>query len=215
MDATMTNRSGETNDLRSRVAAGDRHALAELFARHRDRLRRTVTLRLDPRLRGRIDPSDVLQEASLDLLRRAEQYAAHPVMSPTRWLRWITGQRLLALHRRHLRARRRAAGQEVALDHGRRPETNSVALAELLVGRLTSPTQAAQRAELQVRLRQALDGLAPLDREVLSLRHFAELSNAETAEVLGLSPSAASNRYIRALRRLKESLARTPGVSGP
>jgi RNA polymerase sigma-70 factor, ECF subfamily len=215
MDATMTKPSDGTDDLRRRAAAGDRHALAALFARHRDRLRRLVTRRLDPRLRGRIDPSDVLQEASLDVLRRAAQYAADPALSPTLWLRWLTGQRLLALHRRHLGARRRAAGREVALDPGGRPEADAVALAERLVGRLTAPIQAAQRAELQVRVRQALEGLDPRDREVLSLRHFAELSNAATAAVLGLSPSAASNRYIRALRRLKEILVRTPGVSSP
>src|SRR5207249_3417837 len=130
---------------------------------------------------------------------------------PFLWLRLVTGQALIDLHRHHLGAQMRDAGLEVSLHRGAFPRASSLSLAELLLGRLTSPTRAAQRAEMRLRLQEALNGLDLLDREVLVLRHFEELSNAETARVLGLEPTAASNRYIRALKRLKAILAGLPG----
>ena len=208
----MTGDPGPTDDLLRRAGAGDPHALAELFARYRSRLRRMVRLRLDRRLQGRVDPSDVLQEAQLEITRRAAEYAADPRVPPFLWLRLITGQRLTALHRRHVGAQMRSAGQEIALHRGPIPQATSVSLAEMLLGRLTSPTQAAQRAEVRLLLQAALNGMDPLDREVLTLRHFEELSNGEVAQVLGLSKTAASNRYIRALERLREALAGIPGL---
>jgi RNA polymerase sigma-70 factor (ECF subfamily) len=211
----MTSDPDSSDELLRRAGAGDPNALAELFARYRDRLRRMVRLRLDRRLQGRVDPSDVLQEAQLEIFRRADEYAADPRVPPFLWLRLITGQRLTALHRRHLGARMRNAGQEIALHRGPIPQATSVSLAEMLLGRLTSPTQAAQRAEVRLLLQEALNGMDALDREVLTLRHFEELSNAEVAQVLGLSKTAASNRYIRALERLREVLAGIPGLFAP
>src|SRR6516164_3710796 len=215
MGSTTTNDSNSTDELLRRAGAGDPHALAELFARYRSRLRRMVRLRLDRRLQGRVDPSDVLQEAQLEITVRAAEYAADPRVPPFLWLRLITGQRLTALHRRHLGAQMRNAGQEIALHRGPMPQVTSVSLAEMLLGRLTSPTQAAQRAEVRVLLQEALNGMDPLDREVLTLRHFEELSNTEVAQLLGLSKTAASNRYIRALERLRELLAGIPGLLVP
>jgi RNA polymerase sigma-70 factor (ECF subfamily) len=215
MGTTTTTDPDSSDELLRRAGAGDPHALAELFARYRGRLRRMVRLRMDRRLRGRVDPSDVLQEAQVEILRRVAEYAADPRLPPFLWLRLITGQRLSALHRRHLGAQRRDAGQEIALHHGPMPRATSVSLAEMLLGRLTSPTQAAQRAEVRVLLQEALNGMDPLDREVLTLRHFEELTNAEVARVLGLTKTAASNRYIRALERLREILAGIPGLLAP
>jgi RNA polymerase sigma-70 factor, ECF subfamily len=208
----MAREPGPDDDLVHRATAGDPHALTELFARHRDRLRRMVRLRLDHRLQGRVDPSDVLQEAQLEVLRRAPEYAADPRMPPFLWLRFITGQRVLALHRRHLGAKMRDAGHEVSPHHSALPEATSESLVAMMLGQLTSPTQAAQRAEVRERLQEALNAMDPIDREVLTLRHFEELSNAEAAQVLGLTRTAASNRYIRALRRLREILSATPGL---
>jgi RNA polymerase sigma-70 factor (ECF subfamily) len=215
MGSTVKQDSAERDDLERLAGAGDLNALADLFARNRNRLRRMVRLRLDCRLQGRVDPSDVLQEAQLDVVRRAGEYANNPSMPPYLWLRYITGQRLLILHRRHLGTQMRGAGNEVSIHHGAIPQATSVSLAELLLGRLTSPTQAAQRAEMQAKLQDVLNGLDPIDREVLTLRHFEELSNTETAQVLGLEKSAASNRYVRALKRLKEILAVMPGFLEP
>ena len=125
----------------------------------------------------------------------------------------MTGQRLLQVHRRHLGAAMRDAGREVSLYRGALPQASSASLAAQLLGRLTSASQAAVRAEMQVQLQEALNGMDPIDREVLALRHFEELSNGEAAEVLGLSKTAASNRYVRALGRLKESWRASPASS--
>jgi RNA polymerase sigma-70 factor (ECF subfamily) len=207
----MANDPGSTEDLLRRAGGGDAAALVELFTHSRDRLRRMVRLRLDRRLQGRVDPSDVLQEAFLDVARRAGEYSAKPTMPPYLWLRFLTGQRLLAIHRQHLGAQMRNAGQEVALYRGALPQATSASLAAQLLGKLTSPTRAAMRAEMQIRLQEVLNTMDPLDREVLTLRHFEELSNNETAAVLGIQKAAASNRYIRALKRLKDVLSSMPG----
>jgi RNA polymerase sigma-70 factor (ECF subfamily) len=203
--------SSETTVLLERLRAGDARAAAELFARYRDRLYRMVRLRLDRRLQGRVDPSDVLQEAYLDVARRLPEYLADPAVPLYLWLRFLTGQRLLALHRHHLGAQMRDAGQEVSLYRGALPQATSMSLAAQLLGRFTLPSQAAVRAEMQIHLQEALNTLDPLDREILALRHFEELSNSETAQVLGIQKSAASNRYVRALVRLKDVLNNMPG----
>ncbi len=202
----MTDQTDDLQDLLARLQQGDQLALAELFARHRDRLGRMVAFRLDERLRGRVAASDVLQEAYIDALKRLPHYQAEPGMPFFLWLRWVTVQRLIEVHRQHLGARIRDAGREVSIDRGESPEASSARMVEL-IGDLTSPSQAAQRAETMGQLQQALDGLEPMDREVLALRHFEELSNQETAAVLGIQPAAASKRYVRALERLREALA--------
>src|SRR5262249_38597837 len=131
------------------------------------------------------------------------------------WLRWLTGQRLLIVHRQHLKTKMRDVGQEVSLHRGALPQASSVSLAAQLLGRLTAPSLAAMRAEMPLRLQEALNGMDPLDREVLTLRHFEELTNGETARVLGIQKSAASNRYVRALERLREVLSGMPGFFNP
>ena len=201
-----------SDDLLGRARAGDAQARAELFARCRDRLRRMVRLRMDRRLQGRIDPSDVLQDAYLDYARRFAEWADRPTLPFFLWLRLLTGQKLVDLHRRHLGAQMRDAGQEVSLYRGALPQASSASLAAQLLGRLTSASQAAVRAETQVRVQEALNGLEPIDREILTLRHFEMLGNEEAAAVLGLRKSATSNRYIRALKRLKDALGDWPGA---
>jgi RNA polymerase sigma-70 factor, ECF subfamily len=210
----MTAPATDEAELLRQAQAGDQQALATLFARYRDRLRKTVRLRLDRRLSGRIDTSDVLQDVYLDVARRFPEYAGSPTVPFYIWLRSLTGQRLVDLHRRHLGAQMRDAGQEVSLHRGALPAASSVSLAQALLAGLTSPTQAAVREEMRLRLQEALNGMDPLDREVVVLRHFEELSNAEAAEVLGIEPPAASKRYIRALRRLKAILDAVPGFFG-
>jgi RNA polymerase sigma-70 factor, ECF subfamily len=182
----MTEDSGQSDNLLLRAKAGDAGALADLFARHRERLERMVRLRMDRRLAGRVDPSDVLQETYLDVARRFPEYTAAPPVPFFLWLRSLTGQRLVDLHRRHLGAQMRSAGQEVSLHRGALPQVSSQSLAHQLLGRLTSPTHAALRAEMQVQLQEALNAMEPLDREVVVLRHFEGMNNAEVAEVLGL-----------------------------
>src|SRR5262245_45582760 len=207
----MPGDASENQILLERARGGDCAALAELFQRHRDRLEQMVRLRLDRRLQGRLDPSDVLQEAYLDVARRFPEYAADPALPFFLWLPLLTAQRLTDLHRQHLGAKMRNAGLEVSIQGGNFPRASSASLAELLLGRLTTPSRAAVRAETQLRVQEALNAMDEIDREVLVLRHFEMLSNEETAQVLGLKPSAASNRHLRALRRLKEIMAEVPG----
>lgn len=171
-----------------------------------------VALRLDRRLQGRIDPSDVLQEAFIDATQRRAEFEQSPAMPFFLWLRFLTGQKLMEIHRRHLGAQMRNAGREVSLYRGRLPETTSAALAAQLLGKQTSPSAAAIRAETKIRLQEALNGMEALDREVLALRHFEQLTNRETAQILEIEPAAASKRYVRALHKLKEVLAGMPGL---
>ena len=172
---------------------------------YRERLWRMLYVRLDRRLATRVAPDDVLQETFLDVARRIGEYLAEPAVPFYVWLRFLAVQRMQMVQRVHLGARMRDVSQEVA------PPASSESMAGQLVSRMTSPSQAAIRHELQARLRAALDEMDPLDREVLALRHFEQLSNAEAARVLNLHESAASKRYIRAVRRLKEVLRDRPG----
>jgi len=197
----MTDPTADIDALALRLRDGVATAAGELFAACRDRLKKMVKLRLDRRLQGRLDASDVLQEAFLDVQRKAADFAARPDLPAYLWLRLVTTERLLILHRHHLGAQMRDAAQEVSLCPGGAPAASTHSLANLLLGRLTSPTQAAIRAERQLRLQEALNGMDQLDREILALRHFEELSNSEAATVLGLSKTAASTRYIRAQYR--------------
>jgi RNA polymerase sigma-70 factor (ECF subfamily) len=201
----------ETNQLLRRAAAGDQAGWTALLARHQDRLRRMVALRLDQRLQGRIDPSDVLQEAFLDASVQLADYLRQPTMPFFIWLRAITGNKLLALHRQHLGTQMRDAGREISLYRGALPGTSSAALAAQLLGHDTRPSEAAMRAEMKIRLQEALNSMDALDREVLALRHFEQLSTAETAELLGIKDGAAGKRYIRALKKLRKILLDMPG----
>ncbi len=207
----MDNNSAVTTRLLERARAGDKQALNELIGRHRARLRRMVELRLDRRLQSRIDASDVIQEAYVEVVRRLGEYLSEPSYPLFLWLRLIVGERLLKLHRYHLGTQMRDAELEVSIYRGALPAASSAALAAQLLGKHTSPTQAAMRAERMMRLQEALNALDPMDREVLSLRHFEEMTLTETALSLGIEQSAAAKRYIRALKRLKAVLTTMPG----
>src|SRR5262245_12174523 len=211
MGTLMDHNSAESRDLIERARAGDAQALGTLLAQHRDRLRRMVEVRLDLRVQARVDASDVIQEAYLEAARRLGDYFRDPQLPFFLWLRLLVGERLMKLHRHHLGAQMRDAGREVSLYRGALPAASSAALAAQLLGRHTSPTEAVLRAERALRLQAALNRLDPIDREVLSLRHFEELTAAETARVPGIEEAAAAKRYLRALRRLRDTLAAMPG----
>jgi RNA polymerase sigma-70 factor (ECF subfamily) len=202
--------ASQTDHLLRLAGQGDQESWGALLTLHRDRLRCMVALRLDRRLQGRIDPSDVIQEAFVEATLHLPDYLRQPDMPFFLWLRAVLGQKMVDLHRHHLGTQRRDAAREVSLHApGRLPEASSAALAARLLGREARPSEAAMRAERRLRLEQALNAMDPLDREVLVLRHFEMLNNAETARTLGLQESAASKRYVRALKRFKEILAVT------
>lgn len=211
----MVDSRSDDTDTETTVARLKREgdaALADLFAQYRERLRRMVEMRLDDRVAARVDPSDVLQEAFLDASRQLERYLVDLPMPPFLWLRFVTRQRLMATHRHHLGVQMRDAKLEVPLDDPARPLVRWESLSRHLVGRLTTPSRAVARMELQAQLQEVLDSMEPLDREILALRHFEELSNNEVAQELGISKAAASNRYMRAVVRLSKLLADVSGL---
>jgi RNA polymerase sigma-70 factor (ECF subfamily) len=208
----MSGDGSDIGDLLQRAAHGDEQAFQDLFARYHDRLKRMVHLRLSRRLQGRVDDSDVLQEAYLDVSRRLPEYVQQPRLPFYLWLRHLTGLKLTEIHRRHLGTQLRDADREVTLHRGGLPEAESVSLAAHLLGKLTTPSQAAIKAETRLYVQEALNSMDAIDREVLALKHFEQLSTSEIAKVLGLSKAGAGSRYLRAIKRLREILSRVPGL---
>lgn len=182
--------------------------LTREFTLHRERLWRTVHTRMDARLFGRVDPDDVLQEAYLDAMKRVKHFAEELNYSPFVWLRLIVGQTLINVHRRHIGAKKRDASMERSVNQALKFQLSatSKAMAIQLAANQTSPSQAAMRSELVEELATALDTLTEIDREVLTLRHFEDMSNKEVAELLGIEQKAASIRYVRAVQRLKKCM---------
>ncbi len=211
METMLAENSTETNRLLRCVADGDQTSWGTLLTRHEAKLQRMVVFRLDPRLQGRIDPRDVLQEAYLEASEHQVEYLRQSAIPFFLWLRGIVGNTLRELHRHHLGTQMRDAGREVSLYRGAMPGASSAALAAQLLGHATRPSEAAIRAEVKIRLQEALNTMDPLDREVLILRHFEQLSPVETAQVLGIKEKAAGMRYLRALKRLKGILTSLPG----
>ncbi|HPM83356.1 MAG TPA: sigma-70 family RNA polymerase sigma factor [Candidatus Anammoximicrobium sp.] len=194
----------------TRLRTGGQQALADALALHAERLQRIVDLRLDPRLTGRVDAADVLQEAFLEGCKRLPRYLDDPRVSVFVWLRGVTLDTLIHVHRRHL-AEMRDAGREVSLHGGPAPPATSLSLAGCLAADLTSPSQAAIREETARKIEKVLGAMDEIDREVLILRHFEQLSNDEVASVIGVKKAAASRRYMRALARFREVVETVPG----
>ena len=202
----MPTSSANHDALVARLRSGDDTVLADLFSLYRERLWRMVHFRMDRRLAGRVDPDDIIQEAYLAAAQRLEHFRANSGLTAFGWLRAVAHQTLIDVHRRHLGAEMREAGREVAIDHCY--ATTSASLVLQLAGSMTSPSRAAMRAEISAQLEQAIEGMDALDREVLALRHYEELTNSEVAEALGIEANAASVRYFRALKRLKTILSK-------
>jgi RNA polymerase sigma-70 factor (ECF subfamily) len=197
----------ENADLMRRVSEGDENALDQLFSVHRDRLLRMIRLRLDRRIQGRVDSTDILQEAYLDVFKNLGEYIESPSTSFFIWLRNVVGLKLAEVHRRHLAIQKRDVRRDISIYRGALPALNSVSLAAQLLGQLTTPSQTAMKTEMRIRLQEVLDCMDEIDCEVIAMRHFEQLNSQEVADVLGMSKSGASSRYIRAIQRLKEELS--------
>jgi RNA polymerase sigma-70 factor (subfamily 1) len=189
------------------LKSGSEEAFADFFFSHQERLLRIVKFRLDFRLGGRISASDVLQESYVRAAARLAGYLENPDFPPFVWLRMQVNQQITDLHRKHLGAEKRDARREYNLNGNAQAgpmDPTSMALAAHLVAQQTSPSRVVQRYEEIAALEASLNTINAVDREVIALRHFEELSSQETAQVLGIEPAAASKRYVRALQRLKE-----------
>ncbi|MBI4600496.1 MAG: sigma-70 family RNA polymerase sigma factor [Planctomycetes bacterium] len=200
-------------DLLERARKGDREAVGALLEGQRARLKRMLALRIDGRLRGRVDAEDIIQDAFLEASIRLGDYLREPSMPFYLWVRFIAVQRLHAVYREHLGAQKRDVRREHVLGDRCNVEASSEALAAQLLGKLSTPSQRVVRAELRERLRETLESMDPVDQEVIALRHFEHLGNAEAARILGIDESAASKRYVRAMRRLRDLLVRIPGMA--
>jgi RNA polymerase sigma-70 factor (ECF subfamily) len=199
----------DMNELKQ-AAGGDQACWERVISHQQERLRRMVAFRMDSRLQGRIDPSDVLQESMLEAWQRLPEFVSDPAVPFFVWLRTLTQQRLGMLRRTHLERDKRTVNKEIQM-----PENDSSsAMAVVLVDSACSPSQTMQRKELFDQVQHKLNSMEALDREVLALRHFEQLGNAEVASVLGISEPAASLRYSRALRRLKDIIAEVKGMTG-
>ena len=198
-----------TTALIARARDRDAAAIGDLLNIYRDRLHRFINIRMDDRLRGRIDPSDVIQEACLAATRRMPDYFQQEDMPFYIWLRLIAAQKLIGLHRHHLHVQARNARRDVRF-FDVLPNASSALLAAQLLGHATGPSQAAIRAEQQRRLKEVLDDMEPAEREIIVLRHFEQLSNAEAAQLMGWNESTTSTRHLRALKRLKTIVAAIP-----
>ena len=200
--------SAETQRLLDRARAGKPRAIDHLLEHHRPYLRRLIELRLDPGMRARVDPSDVVQDAQLEAVRRMSTYLELPPMAFRLWLRQLAFDRLLMMRRRHVEAAQRTVNRDVAL-----PDRSSMALARQLIDSRPTPSESVSRRELAQRVHQAISRLTEADREIILMRNFEGLSNQEVARVLQVKPDAASQRYGRALLRLRKLLLQS-GMGG-
>jgi RNA polymerase sigma-70 factor (ECF subfamily) len=195
----------DSDQLLRRLAEGDSAARESLLKRHQQRLRRMIRLRLDRRLWARVDPADVLQETLAVADQKLSDYARRRPVPFYPWLRRLAWERLVQIHRQHLRAQRRSVHREVQPQLPL-PDESAAELADRLAGRGSSPTARLQREELSGRLRQALEQLNDNDREVLVLRYLEDLPTREVAVVLRVTEATVKMRQLRALRRLRDLL---------
>lgn len=208
----MVNMASNVDELVQRLRQGDQAALAELFEINRDRLLRMVSIRMDRRLNGRVDETDVLQEAFLTLSQKIDNFADYPDMSPYVWMRLTVNDRLIALHRKHIQAGKRDARREVSMSQKANPEESSAEIAATLADSFSSVGGKAARAEVTNMIKATLDCMEEKDREIILMRIFEGMSNAEAAQALGLTANGASSRFSRAMDRLQKDVMKTgPG----
>ncbi len=207
----IMNRTPE--DERRMLMEGGQTVLASLFSSYQNCLERIVSFRLDPRIRGRIDAVDILQEAYLEVSHRLQSFLESTDVSFFVWLRQQTLQTLIDVHRREFR-QKRDVNREIRFVSAGTADGTSRSIAQFLIDQLASPSQLAVNAEEIQWLQEALNSMNEVDREVLALRHFEQLGNSQVAEILGLTATAASNRYLRAAARLGEIMQRLNSKAG-
>jgi RNA polymerase sigma-70 factor (ECF subfamily) len=205
----MADEAQALDDLKLLQNAGADHgcdAFNEVLIKHRDRLKRMVELRMNQRLQGRVDASDVIQDTFVEAARALESYLENPKISVFLWLRRLAGEKLIQAHRKHMGALKRSVQREQSI-YGGAPAATSMALAVHLSGNFTSPSQAAVKQESKDQLTEALEQMDEVDREILTLRHFEQLSSKETAAVMEMNYEAVKKRYFRALDKLQKILS--------
>lgn len=201
----MSTQEQDENDLIQKAQNGDLEALAQVFEINRERLKRMIRMRMSERVRPRVAVSDVLQEAYVDLAQQLGNYAKDPKLPFFLWMRRITGLRLAKVHREHLGQKIRDVNRERRLDVAI-PDASAVYMANQLAGQFTTVSEKAMRNENELRMQAAIEQVSETDREILAMRHVEQLTNSEIAVLLEISESAATNRYVRAIRKLKDAM---------
>ena len=204
----------DRNEIAAALQTDREEALAKYFFAVENRLKRIVNFRLDYRLSGRVSESDVIQETFVRAAKRIDSFLDKEDMPFFVWLRLEVNQKLHEIHRHHFGAEKRDIRKEMKLGSHRDSGRTSMALAAHIVAQMTSPSRLIERAEQIAILEKTLNEMNELDREVIALRHFEELSNIETARILNIEPAAASKRYLRALKRLREIMETAKGLHG-
>ncbi len=188
-------------ELLTSLRCGNRTVVGDLFELHRERLLRVIHVRLNPRLRQRVDTADVLQETYLVASQRIDEFLSQDEGSLFVWLRFLAVQKVVDLHREHLQALKRSIAREVGMEHA-----SSAQVLANLIATTSTPCAKAIHAELRDRLTQIIEEIPEIDRNILLLRHFEQLTNHEVAETLGMNQSSVSTRHVRALAKLKSLL---------
>jgi len=196
----------KTEELLLGARDGDDDAVNRLIERHRAAVLRMVQMRLDHKIRRRVDVSDVVQDVMIEANRRLQAYIANPAMPFHLWLRHIAKDRIIDAHRRHRGSQKRSVDREQALAVPGANDRSTMDLAVHLCDRELTPAAAATQREMAKRVADAVSELGDQDGEIIIMRHYEQLTNQEVAAALDLTEPAASMRYLRAVRRLRELL---------
>ncbi len=197
----------QTKQLIAQAKEGDASAVNQLMDRHRNSLRQLVRMRLDNKIQKRIDVSDVVQDVLVEANRRLERYMDNPIMPFHLWLRQIAKDRIIDAHRRHRVSAKRSVDREQQMVAPRGYDQSSIQLAALLGDSRLTPAAAALQKEMAKKVEEAISKLDEKDCEIIVMRHYEHLTNQEIGQLLELSEPAASMRYLRAIRRLKQVLS--------
>ena len=205
----------QTDTLLKAAQEGDSDAVNRLLEKHRVPIRRLVELRLDRKVQRRVDVSDVVQDVMIEASGRLEKYLADPQMAFHLWLRQIAWDRIIDTYRRHRQSAKRNMDREQPMTSAASPDQSTLELAIQICDPALTPAAAATQREIAIKVESAIEKLNDQDREIILMRHYEHLSNLDIAEVLGINPPAASMRYLRAVRRLREVLQAEDGDFRP
>ena len=197
----------KTLELLDQVRGGDDDAVNVLIDRHRNALRHLVRMRLDRKIQRRVDVSDVVQDVLVEANRRLQRYMDDPIMPFHLWLRQIAKDRIIDAHRRHRVSAKRSVDREQQMVAPRGYDQSSIQLAAMLGDNRLTPAAAALQKEMAKKVEEAISKLEEKDCEIIVMRHYEHLTNQEIGQILELSEPAASMRYLRAIRRLKQVLS--------
>lgn len=202
----MDHEDTNLDQLLEKAQQGDKQALNALFSIQRDQLRTMVNARMNRKVRSRLDASDVIQNAQVEMVPRLHKYLENPTLPFPVWLRLEVGRQLILAHRQHLKTQKREAHREVSMGEGIHEDDRYKASPEQEPATLSTPSRIVGREEEESKLREALEALPPVDRDIILLRHFQLLSRKETAQELGLSESTVAKRHVRTLLKLRKTL---------